>query len=291
VATTTKPTFRRVVDGAHLAIQRTKMRAAFVGTGLTTLLLACGTTKTDGTGPLLLQAFGGPSGQVAAQIPLEETGVGLQQTSISSVTAGACQFTSYRNGGIGSPGPGGGNFGPMSASVGGTTISVPYSGTGYPTQYFPSSVTLGTGGKMTFHGDGGTTVPSFDVSATIPGLGVITSPVPATTTDTTTVIDTTQDLAVTWLPISIGEIQFSLTNTPVSGQIGVSIACTFEGATGSGVVPQTLLASFKTGYGPFYGELISELDATTTVDGLEIDIQGYQNTSSNDGGQFAVTLQ
>jgi hypothetical protein len=53
-----------------------------------TLLFGCrtGTTKTDGTSPLLLQAFGGPSGQVAAHVPLVEAGVGLQQTCMTPVS-------------------------------------------------------------------------------------------------------------------------------------------------------------------------------------------------------------
>jgi hypothetical protein len=62
---------------------------------------------------------------------------------------------------------------------------------------------------MTFHGEGGATVPRFDVSATIPALGVITSPVP-TTAGGATLVDTTQDLTVTWMPISIGKFDVTL---------------------------------------------------------------------------------
>jgi hypothetical protein len=55
----------------------------------------------------------------------------------------------------------------MSASVGTTTVLLTYDGTGYGTVYFPSSITLGTGGTTT---DGGAAI-----------------------------IDTSQDLSVTWL--------------------------------------------------------------------------------------------
>jgi hypothetical protein len=53
-------------------------------------------------------------------------------------------------------------------------------------------------------------------------------------------IDTSQDLSVTWLPISIGQIDFELTGwAPFS--FAISLACTFGGAAGSGIVPRTLL--------------------------------------------------
>jgi hypothetical protein len=253
----------------------------------------CGTldAPTEG-GPLILEAFGGASEEVAAQVPLLEPGVGQEQTCTGPLDAGACQLTSCQLGGIGSPAWGYGNFGPMSASVGTTTVPITYNGTGYGTVYFPSSITLGTGGTMTFHGGNGCGVPTFDVSATIPGLAVITSPVP-TTDGGAAIIDTSQDLSVTWLPISIGQIQFGLSGGSGSiGGIAISVACTFEGASGSGVVPHTLLSSLKemSGSSPTYGGLSSELEATTVVDGLTIVTQSYQNspTTSRD---FNVTLQ
>lgn len=242
---------------------------------------------------LLLQAFGGASGEVAAQVPLLEPGVGPQQTCSGPLDAGACQLTSCTMGGIGSPSPGYGNFGPLSASIGTTTEPITYNGTGYPTVYFPSSVTLGTGGTMTFHGGNGASVPTFDVSATIPGLAVITSPVPKSDGGAA-IINTSQDLSVTWLPISIGQINFELQGGASSsvGGMAISVACTFVGAAGSGVVPQTLLASLKgmSGSSPTYADVNSELTATTVVDGLTIVTQSYQSSPTTIHS-FNVTLQ
>jgi hypothetical protein len=243
-------------------------------------------------GTLILQAFGGASGEVAAQVPLLEPGVGQQRTCTGPLDGGACQLTSCQLGGIGSPGPGYGNFGPISASVGTTTVPLTYDGTGYGAVYFPSSITLGTGGTMTFHGGDAAGVPTFDVSATIPGLAVITSPVPKTDGGAA-IIDTSQDLSVTWLPISIGQIQFGLNggSSSVAG-VAISVACTFEGASGSGTVPHTLLSSLKemSGTTPTYAGLSSELEATTVVDGLTIVTQSYQNSPTT-GRDFNVTLQ
>jgi hypothetical protein len=180
----------------------------------------------------------------------------------------------------------------MSASVGATTVALPYTGFGYPTQYFPSSVTLGTGGTMTFHGGNGADVPTFDVTATIPGLGVITSPVPAMPGGAA-IIDTSQDLTVTWLPISIGQIKLGLDGgTRNVGGLAVTVACTFDGASGSGVVSHTLLSSLKamSGTSPTYGSLSSELDTTTVVDGLTIVTQSFQNSATS-GKAFMVTLE
>ena len=247
---------------------------------------------TGDAGTLILQAFGGPSGEVAAQVPMLEPGVGQQKTCASPLVAGACQLTSCQLGGIGSPRPGYGNFGPISASVGTTTVPLTYDGVGYGTVYFPPSITLGMGGTMRFQGGNGAGVPTFDVSATIPGLAVITSPVP-TTDGGAALIDTSQDLSVTWLPISIGQIQFQLkggSSSPGGGAI--SVACTFEGASGAGVVPQAFLSTLKemSGASPTYAGLRSELDATTVANGLTIVTESFQNSQSN-GRDFNVTLQ
>jgi hypothetical protein len=180
----------------------------------------------------------------------------------------------------------------MSASVGTTTVPILYNGFGYPTVDFPPPVSLGTGGIMTFRGGNGADVPRFDISATIPGLGVITSPAP-TADGGAPIIDTSQDLSVTWLPISIGQIQFSAQGgswTP--GGIAISVACTFDGGSGSGVVPRTILSSLKqmSGTNPIYVGLNSQLEATTVIDGLTIVTQSYQNAAPviHD---FAVILQ
>jgi hypothetical protein len=180
----------------------------------------------------------------------------------------------------------------MSASVGTTTVPLTYDGVGYGTVYFPPSITLGMGGTMRFLGGNGAGVPTFDVSATIPGLAVITSPVP-TTDGGAAIIDTSQDLSVTWLPISIGQVQFQLNGGSSSvGGVAISIACAFEGASGAGVVPHALLSSLKemSGASPTYAGLSSELDATTVVDGLTIVTQSFQNSPTT-ARDFYVTLQ
>jgi hypothetical protein len=248
-------------------------------------------TTGDG-GTLVLQAVGGPSGEVTAGVVLNEPGVGQERTCTGPLDAGACQLTSCQLGGIGSPRAGYGNFGPMSATVGTTTVPLTYDRSGYPTVGFPPSIALGTEGTMTFHGGNGAGVPMFEVSATIPGIAAITSPVPATDGGAA-IIDTSQDPSVTWSPISIGQIQFQLYGGSFSvGGVAISVVCAFEGASGSGVVPHALLSSLKemSGTSPTYGGLSSELDATTVVDGLTIVTQSFQNppTPRHD---FNVTLQ
>jgi hypothetical protein len=260
---------------------------------------ACGGQSSTGAtngepGTLILQAFGGPSGMVAAQVPLLEPGVGQEKTCADPLDAGACQLTSCQLGGIGTPSPGYGNFGPMSASVDTTTVPITYGGFGYGTVYFPPSITLGEGDTMTFHGGNRLAVPTFNVSATIPGLAVMTSPVPKTDGGAA-IIDTSQDLSVTWLPISIGQVRFRLNGgASLPGGIAISVACTFDGASGSGVVPQTLLSSMKamsgTSPNPTYAGLSSELEATTVVDRLTIVTQSYQNSATT-GHDVNVTLQ
>jgi hypothetical protein len=252
------------------------------------------TGTLTGTGTIFLEAYGGPSGKVAADVALVERGVGEQATCTSPLDAGAgpCQITSCALGGIGSPAPGYGNFGPISVSVGTTTDSLTYDGFGYGTYYFPSSVTLGTGGTMTFQGGDGASVPKFDVSATIPGLAVITSPL-AEADGGAAMIDTSKDLSVTWTPIAIGQINFGFTGgTFTPGGTANTIACTFDGAAGSGVVPQALLSAMKTlsGSSPLAAEVSAELTATTVVGQLTIVTESHQ-TSTTPIGSFNVTLQ
>lgn len=243
-------------------------------------------------GTLTLQAYGGPSGMLGADVPVVEPGAGQQLTCTPSV-AGACQLSSCLNGGIGRPAFGYGNFGPMSVSVGNTVVSMPYQDTGYPGVSFPASVALGEGGTMTFHGSGnGAGAPAFDISATIPGVPVITSPV-ASTTGGSAIIDTSQDLTVTWMPISIGQVTFTLRGGSADiGGTQVSVICTFEGASGTGVVPQTLLASMKqiAGATSTTGDLRSKLVATSVVDGLTIVMESAQNSPITNHA-FNVTLQ
>jgi hypothetical protein len=180
----------------------------------------------------------------------------------------------------------------MTASVGTTTVALTYNGTGYGTAYFPSPITLGTGGTMTFRGGNGSGVPRFEVSATIPGPAVITSPV-STTDGSAAVIDTTRDLAVTWLPIPSGQVHFRLDGgTYEPGGVAISIACTFGGTNGSGIVYQPLLSAMKemVGSTATYAGLRSELEVTKVVDGLTIVTQSFQTAPATDH-DFSVTLQ
>jgi hypothetical protein len=248
-------------------------------------------------GPLFIEAVGGPVGVVAAEVELSEPGVGQKQTCTQPLNAGTCQLTSCQGGGVGSPVAGYGNFGPVSVSVGGTTVLMTYGGFGYPTVGFPSSIALGEGGIMEFRGGGsGGGVPAFDISVTIPGLAVMSSPALATDGGSA-IIDTSRDLSVTWAPISIGQVQFKLEAViPPTLAIGigpiVSVACTFEGASGSGVVPQALLSSLKVmaGTNPMYAGLSSGLDVTTVVDGLPILTRSAQGTPAG-GRDIEVILQ
>jgi hypothetical protein len=249
--------------------------------------------STDGAdaGAITLIASGGPSGSVTADVAFDEPGVGPQLTCAAPLNAGGCQLTSCQVGGIGDPGMGYGDFGTMSATVGTTTVLLTYNGFGYPTVGFPASIALGTGGVMTFHGGNGASLPTFDVSATIPDLAVITSPVASN--GGAVIIDTTQDLSVTWMPIAIGQIHFQIENgAPSGGNVELAVRCTFEGASGSGVVSQTLLSALKAMSAtiPLTAVLTSELDATTVVDGLTIVTKSYQSSPTTGHG-FDVTLQ
>ncbi|HEY6464256.1 MAG TPA: hypothetical protein VIY73_29010, partial [Polyangiaceae bacterium] len=201
--------------------------------GLVSTTTGTGTDAGSVTGTLLLQAFGGPSGSVAAQVPVFDPGAGPKLTCGTPVSSGACSLTSCQVGGIGSAGGDNGDLGTLTASVGATSVNIPYVAPGYPTVYFPPSVTLGTGGTMTFQGGDGVNVPVFEVSATIPGVAVLTAPAPPTA-GASTPVDTSQALSVTWVPIPAGQIHFAIDGgTGLPGGIAVSLACTFDGPTGA----------------------------------------------------------
>jgi hypothetical protein len=257
---------------------------------------------TTAAGPLFIHAVGGPAGEVAAAVELYEPGVGPEETCTQPLIADACQLTSCREGGISDLVFGYGNFGPVSVSVGATTVLLTYSGFGYPTVNFPSSIALGEGGIMEFRGGGsGGGVPAFDVSATIPGLAAMTSPAP-TPDGGSAIIDTSQDLSVTWTPILIGQVYFQLYGVipatsppgvgPGVGQVLVSVDCTFAGTAGTGVVPRGLLSSLKmmSGTSPTYAGLDSGLDVTTVVGGLPIVTRSAQGAPAK-GGDITVTLR
>jgi hypothetical protein len=249
-----------------------------------------GTAGGERPPTLILIASGGASGEVGADVTFPDPGAGLQQTCTSPLVVGACQLTSCQGGGIG--GPLDYNFGPISVSVGTTTVQLTDKNGGYGTVDFPPSVTLSTGGVMTFRGGNNTGVPTFAVPVTIPGVAVITSPAPMADGGST-IVDTSRDLPVHWLPIPIGQIHFGLDaeSAPING-VDVSIACTFDGASGAGVVSQTLISSLKqmAGAVPASATVSSELDTTTVVDGFTIVAQSYQ-TSPTAVSYFNVTLQ
>jgi hypothetical protein len=80
----------------------------------------------------------------------------------------------------------------------------------------------------------------FDTQATVPAFVDLTSPVLAAGA----AIDTTRDLALTWTPTSGGDTTFRLAATLPLPQ-APTIICFFDGASGTGTVPQAALASVK----------------------------------------------
>jgi hypothetical protein len=242
-------------------------------------------------GTLVLEAYGGAPGDVAADAYSIDPGVVAQMETCSDpVVSGACRLTYCKLGGVDSPGPITSNFGTISVSAGAKTQSMTYNGTGYPAVDFGSTVTLGEGDTMRFRGGNVENVPAFDVSATIPGLAVITSPSPVADGGAT-IIDTSQDLSVTWMPISIGRMNFEL-EAYEAFAFEALVACAFEGTSGSGVVSRGLLSSMKnmSGTTPTYASLYSELDVTTVVDNLTIVTHSVQSTPTA-GANFGVTFE
>jgi hypothetical protein len=264
--------------------------AAVVATAL--LAVHCGGANSGAAdaGTIVLLAYGGAPGEVAADVAAVEPGAGQAATCATPLGAGSCRLCQLA-GALDILLGGYGNFGPISVSVGTTTVPLTYAGIGYGTVDFPSSIALGTGGIMTFRGGNGAGVPIFDVSAIIPGLAVVTSPAPAVDGGALAV-DTSQDLSVTWVPITIGQIQLVL-SVGLSVQ-GASIACTFDGAGGSGTVPHGLLSTLKAmsmpDAGPAYVSLSSQNEATTVIDGLTIVTESYQDSPTS-GRAVTVTLR
>jgi hypothetical protein len=92
-------------------------------------------------------------------------------------------------------------------------------------------------------------------------------------------------LQVTWVPFSIGPARFDLVGvTSQTSPFGpeapeIVLDCTFEGASGSGVVPHVLLSSPKmmSGTSSAQANLESALDATTVVGGLTIVTASFPN--------------
>jgi hypothetical protein len=97
---------------------------------------------------------------------------------------------------------------------------------------------LSAGSIVDFQGQGGPDVPPFKVSVTVPAFGRLITP--ADTLDAPPTIDTTTDLNVTWEPIPVGEAVFAIAVEALD-----TLYCYFDGASGSGVVPQSALATLK----------------------------------------------
>jgi hypothetical protein len=242
----------------------------------------------DGGMPLTLQAWNGPEGRVSAVVTFPEPGVGSELTCIAPQSAGTCTLTSCKLGPVGDPSGGYDDFGTIYASIGTTTVPVPYSGFGYPVVDFPAPVSLAEGDTMAFRGGDGASVPTFAVSAIIPGLPALTSPVPPSGGGDA-VIDTSTDFTVTWAPFSIGQMNFVLSGG--SAQTDVTLSCTFNGTAGSGTVPQALLASMKgqPGLGATLASATTQLSVTTVAGGLTITTQSFQSTADDRG--IAVSLE
>jgi hypothetical protein len=255
----------------------------------------CGGSITAAqTKTVYLTANGGPSGSVTAQVQVYDPNALPQVTCGPPLNAGACQLLTCLLGpGLDrDPDPGYGDLGTISAAVDTTTEPLTYGGAGYPTVTFPAPIALGTGGIMTFSGGDGVSAPTFDVSATIPDVGVITEPVNAEG-GSSAIVDTSQDLSVSWMPISVGEIRFAINGVPASGPGGLALTCGFAGASGAGVVPKGLLSSMKGmagNGGTLYGSLTAELETTSELPGLTVVTESYQISPTVDSN-FEVTFQ
>ena len=209
-----------------------------------------------------------------------EPGVGPESTCIAPQRAGTCTLTSCKLGPIGDPAGGYDNFGTIYASVGTTTVPITYGGFGYPVVDFPAPVSLAEGDTMSFRGGHGVGVPTFGVSAIIPGVPALTSPAQPSGGGST-VIDTSSDLTVTWIPFSIGEMAFQLSGE--GAQTDFTLSCSFDGSAGTGIVSQALLSSMKAQPGSSRTKafVTSQLSVTTVVGGLTITTQSFQAAASS----------
>jgi hypothetical protein len=137
------------------------------------------------------------------------------------------------------------NAGTIVASALGSTATLSYEGAdphgSYPVTTFPASVALAAGDTIQFAGAGGPDVPTFDVSVTMPVLGIILSP--AFVDDE--IIDTSMDLDVSWQSIPSGLAVFTVYTTMLGIERGFGLTCVFDGPSGSGVVPAADLQSIK----------------------------------------------
>jgi hypothetical protein len=109
----------------------------------------------------------------------------------------------------------------------------------------------------------GDEVPAFAQSVTAPNTVTVSSPSVAAGT---IAIDRAMDLAVTWTDGAAGEVIVRLTGfeMPMSGGTrSVSLACTFDGAGGTGTVPASALGNLPGGGAS--GSFSVETSASTEV--------------------------
>jgi hypothetical protein len=95
------------------------------------------------------------------------------------------------------------------------------------------------------------------------------------------------------VPISIGKIEYVLSTGVVSSnRLDATISCELDGSTGTGIVPQALLASMKsTAAGEVvYANMQSKVQTTTVVGDLTIETQSFQSTRG-EGDDYLVTLE
>jgi hypothetical protein len=127
---------------------------------------------------------------------------------------------------------------------GGDSTFLPYEGvspTGtYPTATFAAASDSDPGTAIDFSGLGAIDVPPFDVEVTMPDAATLVSPV----ISTSTILDTSADLTLTWSPVAEGDAIFGLAPSNSTGTTP-TLLCFFDGATGSAVVPRADLAQIK----------------------------------------------
>jgi len=143
---------------------------------------------------------------------------------------------------------------------------------------------LSAGSTVDFEGQGGPDVPPFKVSVTVPALGRLITP--ADTLGAPPTIDTTVDLNVRWAPIPGGEAVFAI---GIGGLEAVS--CYFDGASGSGVVPQSALAAIKalSASGPAGLSFVAMARGQTIAGTWAIEALAFNSGPESEG--FPVLLQ
>jgi hypothetical protein len=135
------------------------------------------------------------------------------------------------------------NAGAIIATAVGATMRINYRGRApighYPIAMFPLSVAFEPDDMIRFETLGGPDITAFKASVTMPVVGQLITPafVPGE------VIDTTQDLSVTWQPIPFGDAVLTISTSGFDIERDYGLTCVFDGQTGSAVVSQADLAA------------------------------------------------